>query len=184
MNLKKEKTYTILGILAPFITYLTIIISIIYAPWFSWQRNALSDLGHSVNSEVAPIFNLGLFFTGFIIILYSITILKKHAKYTSICTINSAVILQLVSVIDEVYGSLHNLVAVLFFLSIWITAIVNGIEKKSLLALLAFLVGLISFVTYEFEVYRAGIAVPEIISFGAVATVIQISAIKIFLKNH
>jgi len=180
----KEKNYALLGIIAPFVTYVSIAISILYAPWFSWQRNALSDLGHSVNSTVAPIFNLGLFFTGFIIIIYAVTTLKTHAKYTSICIIVSAIILQLVATFDEVYGFLHGLVAVLFFLSIWSTSIVNAIEKKSLLALTAFLVGLISFVLFEMNVYGAGIAVPEIISFGAVATVIQISAIKIYLEKH
>jgi len=180
----KEKNYALLGIIAPFITYFSIAISILYAPWFSWQRNALSDLGHSVNSTIAPIFNLGLFFTGFIIIIYAITVLKTHAKYTSICIIISAIILQLVATFDEVYGSLHSLVAVFFFLSIWSTSIVNAIEKKSLLALTAFLVGLSSFVLFEMNVYSTGIAVPEIISFVSVATVIQFSAIKIYLKQH
>jgi len=180
----KEKNYALLGIISPFVTYFSIAISILYAPWFSWQRNALSDLGHSVNSTVAPIFNLGLFFTGFIVILFSITVLKTHAKYTSFCLIVSAIILQLVATFDEVYGFLHGLVAVLFFLSIWSTSIVNAIEKKSLLALTAFLVGLISFVLFEINVYSAGIAVPKIISFGAVTTVIQFSAIKIYLEKH
>ena len=184
MNPTKEKNYALLGIIAPFVTYLSIAISILYAPWFSWQRNALSDLGHSINSTVAPIFNLGLFFTGFIVIIYSITILKTHAKYTSFCLIASAIILQFVALFDEAYGFLHGLVAVLFFLSIWSTSIVNAIEKRSLLALVAFLVGLSSFVLFEMNVYSAGIAVPEIISFGAVATVIQFSAIKIYRKKH
>jgi hypothetical membrane protein len=180
----KEKNYALLGIIGPFVTYFSIVFSIVYAPWFSWQRNALSDLGHSVNSGVAPIFNLGLFFTGFIVIIYAVTVLKTHAKYTSFCIIASAVILQLVATFDEVYGFLHGLVAVLFFLSIWSTSIVNAIEKKSLLALTAFLVGLISFVLFGMNVYSAGIAVPEIISFGAVATVIQFSATKIYLTKH
>jgi len=184
VNPTKEKNYALLGIIGPFITYFSIWVSIAYAPWFSWQRNALSDLGHSVTSGVAPIFNLGLFFSGFIVLMYAVTVLKTHAKYTSFCIIVSAIMLQLVATFDEVYGVLHGLVAVLFFLSIWSTSVVNALEKKSLLALTAFLVGLISFVLFEMNVYGAGIAVPEIISFGAVATVIQISAIKIYLEKH
>jgi len=184
VNPTKEKNYALLGIIAPFVTYCSIAISILYTPWFSWQRNALSDLGHSINSTVAPIFNLGLFVTGFIVIIYSMTILKTRAKYTSVCLIASAILLQLVATFDEVYGSLHGLVAVLFFLSIWSTSIVNAIEKKSLLPLTAFLVGLSSFALFEMNVYSSGIAVPEIISFGAVATVIQISAIKTYLKKQ
>ena len=183
MNMK-EKNYALLGVIGPFITYFSIWVSIAYSPWFSWQRNALSDLGHSVTSGVAPIFNIGLFLTGFVVIIYALAVLKTHAKYTSFCIIVSAIILQLVATFDEVYGFLHNLVAVLFFLSIWSTSIVNAIEKKSLLALTAFLVGLTSFVLFEMNVYSVGIAVPEIISFGAVATVIQISAIKIYFEKQ
>ena len=184
MNSSKEKNYTLLGIIGPFVTYFSIWISITFSPWFSWQRNALSDLGHSVKSGVAPIFNLGLLFTGLFVIIYAVTVFEKHAKYTSICLVASAIILQLVATFDEVYGSLHGVVAVLFFMSIWITAIVNAIEKKSLLALMAFIVGLSSFILFEMKVYSAGNAVPEIISFGAVATLLQLSAIKIYLRKH
>ena len=175
-----EKFYALLGLIGPLTTYFSIGISILFSPWFSWERNALSDLGHSVKSEVAPLFNLGLLLTGFLIIMYTVTVFKKHAKYTSICLIASAIILQLVATFDEVYASLHNVVAVLFFVSIWITSVVNAIEKKALLALMAFIVGLSSWTLYELNVYRAGIAVPEIISFGAVASVLQLSAIKIY----
>ena len=41
-------------------------------PWFNWGSNALSDLGHSVNSDVSYIFNLGLLLGGFFLIVYSI----------------------------------------------------------------------------------------------------------------
>jgi len=179
-----EKTYALLGFIAPFVAYLSIGVSIMFSPWFSWQRDALSDLGHSVKSPVAPIFNLGLLLTGFLIIMYTVTVFKKHAKYTSICLIASAIILQLVATFDEVYGYIHGLVAVLFFVSIWVTSVVNAIEKKSPLALMAFTLGLSSWILYGMKVYNAGIAVPEIISFAAVASLLQLSAIKIYLKKH
>ena len=184
VNSTTQKIYALLGIISPLVAYLSIGVSIIFSPWFSWHRNALSDLGHSVKSEVAPIFNLGLLLTGFLIILYTVTVFKKHAKYTSICLIVSAIMLQLIATFDEVYGSLHGVVAALFFVSIWITSVVNAIEKKSLLALMPFIMGLSSWILYRMKVYRAGIAVPEIISFVAVASLLQFSAIKIYLKKH
>ena len=184
MNHKNEKMLSLFGIIGPFVTYFSILISIIFSPWYSWYRNALSDLGHSVNSVVAPIFNLGLLITGFFLIIYAVTVLRKHAKYTSFCLVSSAIILQLVATFDEVYGDLHGVIAVMFFLSIWISSIVNAIEKKSLLALIAFIVGVSSFLLYGMKVYIAGIAVPEIISFGTVASILQYSAIKIYLKKH
>jgi hypothetical membrane protein len=155
-----------------------------FSPWFSWQSNALSDLGHSLKSEVAPIFNLGLLLTGFLIILYAATVFKKHAKYTSICLVASATILQLVATFDEAYGFIHGVVSVLFFVSIWVTSVVNAIEKKSPLALMAFMVGFGSWVLYGMRVYSAGIAVPEIISFVAVASLLKLSAIKICLGRN
>jgi hypothetical membrane protein len=184
MNSTKEKNYALLGIIAPFVTYFSIGVSIAFSPWFSWQRNALSDLGHSVNSGVAPIFNVGLLFTGLLVIIYSVTVFAKHAKYTSLCLLVSAVMLQLLATFDEVYGSLHVAVAVLFFVSIWTTSIVNAVEKKSILALLAFILGFGSFVLFEMEAFAAGIAVPEIVSFGAVATLLQLSAVKIYLEKQ
>lgn len=181
---KSEEIYALLGFIAPFVAYLSILVSILFSPWFSWQRNALSDLGHSVKSPVAPIFNLGLLLTGFLIIIYAVTVFREYAKYTSIPLTASALILQLVAVFDEVYGSLHGAAAVLFFVSIWVTSVVNAVEKKSILALAAFIVGLGSFILYWMRVYSAGIAVPEIISFGAVASLLQLSAIRIYLKKH
>ncbi|MFX1265844.1 MAG: DUF998 domain-containing protein, partial [Promethearchaeota archaeon] len=155
------KIYALFGIISPLVTYFSIGISIWFSPWFSWHQNALSDLGHSVKSEVAPIFNLGLLLSGFLIVVYAVTVYRKHAKYTSICLVASASILQLVATFDEVYGLLHNMVATLFFLSIWVTSVVNAVEKRSPPALLAFIVGLGSWLLYAMNVYRAGIAVPE-----------------------
>lgn len=176
--------YVLGGFIAPFVAYLSIVVSILFSPWFSWQRNALSDLGHSVKSPVASMFNLGLLLTGFLIILYAVTVFKEHARYTSICLVASAVLLQLVATFNEVYGSLHGIVSVLFFISIWVAALVNAIEKRSRLALIAFIVSIGSWILYGLNIYSAGIAVPEIISFGAVASLLQLSAIKIYLKTH
>jgi len=76
-----EKFFVLLGITGPIVSYFVIGISIIYSPWFSWQKNALSDLGHSVKSETAPIFNFGLLLTGLLIIIYMVTVFKEHAKF-------------------------------------------------------------------------------------------------------
>jgi len=53
------RDYTLFfGIVGPIVSYVLIAVSILLSPWFSWQRNALSDLGHSTKSNVSPIFNL------------------------------------------------------------------------------------------------------------------------------
>lgn len=175
-----EKNYALLGIVAPLVAYISIGVSIALSPWFSWQRNALSDLGHSVRSEVAPIFNLGLFLAGFLAIAYVVTALRRHAKYTSVCVVVSAFFLQLISMFDEVYGFIHTVVSVLFFMFIGIASIVYAIERKSYLAVIAFIIGLSSWLLYGLKIYSAGIAVPEIISSVAIVSLLVSSALRIF----
>ena len=179
----KEKIYALFGFVGLLVVYLSIGVSILFSPWFSWQRNALSDLGHVMKSPVAPIFNLGLLLGGFLIIVYALTVFREHVKYTSVCLVASAFLLQLVATFDEAYGFLHGVVSVLFFVSIWITALINAIEKKSLKALIAFIISFGIWVLYGLKVYSAGIAVPEIISFTAVAALLMLSVIRILSKR-
>ena len=140
----KTRNYALLGIISPFIAYFFIAISIIQSPWFLWEKNALSDLGHATRSSVSPIFNFGLLLTGILIFTYAILSLRNQAKWTGLCLTTSAFSLQLVGTFDEVYGFLHQVVSVLFFVSIGITSIIYAIEKKSYLGILAFIIGLFS----------------------------------------
>jgi len=68
--------------------------------------------------------------------------------------------------------------------SIWITSVVNPIEKKSLLALMVFIVSLVSWILYGKKVYRTEITVPEIISFVAIVSLLQLSTIKIYFGKN
>ena len=178
----QEKIYASLGIVGPIIVYISIGVSVVFSPWFSWQRNALSDLGHVVKSEVAPIFNLGLLLGGLLLVVYVVTVFGEHAKYTSVCLVASSFLLQLIATFDEAYGFLHGIVSVLFFVSIWIASIVNAIEKRSVKALVAFIISFGIWVLYAMRVYSAGIAVPEIISFTSVAALLMLSAIRIYSR--
>ena len=178
-----ERKYALLGVFAPLTAYLSVSLSILSSQWFSWRSNALSDLGHAVNSGVAPVFNFGLLLTGFFTIVYSIKAMRKHAKYTGCCLLISGFLLQLIATFNEVYGYLHYLVSVLFFVSLGSASIIYAIERKSLLVVIAFVVGLSSWVLYWFEVYNAGIAVPEIISSLAVASWLIESALRMFFSR-
>ena len=178
-----KRVYALFGVVGPLVAYISIALSIVLSPWFSWQKNALSDLGHSIRSEVAPIYNIGLLLAGFIVIVYAVTTFRNHANYTSISLVVSALLLQLVATFDEVYSRLHGVVSVLFFISIGITSAVYAIERRSSLGLIAFIIGLSSWILYEMKIYHAGIAVPEIISSVAVTLLLVSSAIKIYLSK-
>ena len=174
-----QKIDGLIGVIGPALAFISTGASVALSPWFSWYSNALSDLGHSLKSEVAPIFNLGLLLTGFLITVYAVTVFRKHAKYTGICLVFSAFILQSIATFDEVYGFLHFAVSVLFFVSIGIASIVYAVERRSLLAAIAFVVILSSWIIYAMTTYSVGVAVPETISSLAVVSWIEHSAIKI-----
>jgi len=176
----KERFYALFGVVGPLIACISIGVSILLSPWFSWERNALSDLGHAVKSEVAPIFNLGLLLAGFLIIVYTVTIFGKHARYTGICLVVSSILLQLVATFDEVYNYLHGAVSIFFFISIGITSVVYAYERRSYLAAIAFIIGLGSWILYGLKIYSVGVAVPEIISSVAVILWFEHSSIKIY----
>jgi len=175
-----ERICALFGVIGPLVAYVSIGISIALSPWFSWDRNALSDLGHAVESGVAPIFNFGLLLTGFFLTIYAIKVLNKYARLTGYSLVISAFTLQLVAVFDEVYGFLHLVVSILFFVSLGITSLLYAVERKSYSAIAAFTIGLISWIFYWAEIYSVGVAVPETISSVAVLFWIIPSALRIY----
>ena len=175
--------YTLFGLLGPLTAIFFVVIAIIFSPQFSWWSNALSDLGHSDNSEVAPLFNFGLLLSGFFMILYSITTFRNHAKYTSYILVIAGLSLQLVATFDEVYDSLHFLVSVLFFVALGFVSIIYAVEKRSVVAFAALTIGFGSWVLYGTGIYSTGIAVPEAISSVATFTWIMLSALRIYFDK-
>lgn len=119
----RKEICALFGAVGPLIAFVSIGVSIALSPWFSWERNALSDLGRSVRSGVASIYNFGLLLIGFLIIIYAVTALREYARRTSYSLVISAFILQLVATFDEVYDPLHFVASVLFFVSLSPTSI-------------------------------------------------------------
>ena len=85
----ETRSYVLFGILGPLLVYLSILASLVLSPWFRWEINALSDLGNPIISDFAWVFNLGLLFAGFFLMIYTTTVFKKHAKYSSFCLLVS-----------------------------------------------------------------------------------------------
>ena len=184
-----EQKYALFGLVGPLIAIFFIVVSIVLSPWFSWGSNALSDLGRSADiemmpkSEVAPLFNFGLLLSGFLTIFYSITSFRNHAKYTSYFLVFAGLSLQLVATFDEVYGSLHFQVSVLFFVALCFASISYVIEKRSVLAFASLVIGFGSWILYGMEIYSVGIAVPETISSMAFVTWVMVSALRIYFDK-
>ena len=178
-----ERVYALFGVFGPLLVYMSIIVSLVLSPWFSWESNALSDLGHAVNSDVASIFNLGLLLAGFLLMIYALTVFQKHAKYSSFCLLVSTFLVQLLAAFNEAYGSLHYAVAVPHFVMLSVTSIVYTVEKRSAVALITFLVVMFSWLLYALNVFNVGIAVPETVS-KLVVLWIMYSAIRIYFGKE
>jgi hypothetical membrane protein len=177
-----ERVYALFGIFGPLLVYASIAVSLVFSPWFSWETNALSDLGHSGTSNVAWIFNLGLLLAGFFLMVYAMTAFKKHAKNSSFFLLASTFLVQLLAVINESYGSLHYAVAVPHFVMLSVTSIVYTVEKRSIFALVTFLIVMFSWLLYWLNIFSVGIAVPEIVS-KLVLLWIMYSAIRIYFEK-
>jgi hypothetical membrane protein len=179
----KKRICELLGVIGPLLIYITIIFSVILSPWFNWETNTLSDLGNSLHSEVAPLFNVGLLLAGFFLMIYSLTVFKKHAKYSSYCLLVSTFFIQLLATFNEAYGFLHYVVAIPHFVILSITSIVYTLEKSSSFAITTFLIVMISWFIYFSKIIEIGIAIPETLS-KLVLLWIMFSSIKIYLAKE
>jgi len=162
--LRSRRLDLALGVL-PFLVALAFTaFSISVYPGFSFRRNALSDLGHATRSPTAVAFNLGLQTAGFLMACYALAFVRREFPLTGWSLVTSAYLLQLVAVFDEVYGPIHYLVSVLFFLSLLVAALVHSYEKRSLFPAGAAAVGLLGWIAFWFGPFEWGVAVPETIS--------------------
>jgi hypothetical membrane protein len=178
----EERAYALFGVFGPLLVYASIALSLVLSPWFSWESNMLSDLGHAVTSDAAPIFNLGLLLAGFLMMVYALTVFQKHAKYSSYCLLVSTFLVQLLAAFNEVYGSLHYVVAVPHFVMLSFTSIVYTVEKRSAVALSTFIIVMFSWLLYGLNIFNIGIAVPETVSKLVLAWILY-SAINLYLDR-
>ena len=72
MNIKLVRLFGWFGIFTPVFGFGMIFLAISTAPWFSWQMNALSDLG--VEGVTASIFNGGLMMTAAVMAAFALGI--------------------------------------------------------------------------------------------------------------
>ncbi|MEM1646390.1 MAG: DUF998 domain-containing protein [Nitrososphaerota archaeon] len=153
------------------IPFICIAVSIAMSPWFNIVNNALSDLGHAINSSISPIFNFGLSLGGALIIITSTTIILKYSKALAISLTVTGYTLILVAVFDEIYnryGRLHFWVSVTFFISLAVSLIVYSMvtpnKIKKILSLILLIIAVVSWILHLFYKIPRGAAIPELIS--------------------
>lgn len=153
--------WALLGLAAPVFLCFFTGLSIILSPWFSWNENALSDLGNPASSAAWVVFNLGLGISGMLLLIYSIMFLKSQARKTSYALALTSILLTLVGIFNESYSQLHTVVSALMFISLLFSSILYFAEKKSCIAIVA-IPGMLSWLLYFWGL--TGAAIPETVS--------------------
>ncbi len=141
-----------------------ILISIIMSPWFNIWYNALSDLGHATKSSVAPIFNLGLVIGGYLISILSIKYMVSYDKGRTIILTYTGFMLILIGVYDEIYGKLHFIVSVLFFLGIIAYLLYISAKEKTIIPGTIAVLQIIMWYLHFYSDLPPGAAIPELIA--------------------
>jgi len=128
----------VLGLIGPPIAIACILISIALSPQFTWEGNALSDLGHWFRTDIGPnpalrafVFNLGLISTGIILLYFTFWFIRRiddtFTKIGFLPFFVALIFLILIGIISEDFGDAHFVVSVGFFFSfpwtMWIVAI-------------------------------------------------------------
>ena len=143
---------------------LMVFVSIALSPWFNIWYNALSDLGHAVNNDVAPIFNLGLVIGGYLVSVLSIKYMILYDKGRSVILAYAGFMLILIGVYDEIYGRLHFIVSVLFFLGIIAYLFYISVKEKTIIPGTIAILQIIMWYLHLFRDLPPGAAIPELIA--------------------
>ncbi len=101
-------------------------ISIAISSWFSFYKNALSDLGNvALHMSTAWVFNIGLILAGLLVVSFAILVSVPRFSWKYLIWTaplgSSGTALVLIGLIPENAGKLHGVVSTLFFVLAGIT---------------------------------------------------------------
>ena len=156
---------------------------------FSWELNALSDLG-VISGVTSYFFNFGLIIGGFLCLIFALGLFfifnKKKFGRISVCFfLLSCCFLIAIGLFPENVKPIHYLVSVAFFLFLPISLILVSstfyFDNKLSWAFFSIIIAIITSVpwilTFSTDVFKA-VAIPEIISGLAVSVWIIIMGLK------
>ncbi len=130
LNVKLVRLFGWFGVFTPVLGFSMIFLAISTAPWFSWQGNALSDLG--VEGLTAAIFNGGLVMTGSVMAVFSLSVYEfgkedRLGKAGFALLLLACILLMGIGVYPETAGRIHLQVSVAFFVTLPVAIIVNSV---------------------------------------------------------
>lgn len=163
------------GVLTPFVAFTFILSAIASYPQFSWQNNALSDLG-VVAGITSILFNTGLVLTGVLTFIFAAGLFfffKENifGRIGAVFLALATVFLIAIGVFNENFRPTHFIVSVAFFSLLAIALIIFtaafAFKRQTKLALFTLVLALIAaavWVLYYTISYVPNVAIPESIS--------------------
>jgi hypothetical membrane protein len=169
LNVKLIRLFGWFGIVTPVLGFGMILLAISTAPWFSWQTNALSDLG--VDGLTAVIFNGGLIMTGSVMAVFSLSVYEfgkedRLGKAGFILLLLACIFLLGIGVFPETAGDIHLKFSVAFFVALPVSIIVNSVylirQGNRELGALGIAAGAVAIAIWTLP--WDGVAIPEAVS--------------------
>lgn len=188
MKLGGIKRPYLIGLFAPIIALVCILIAILLAPYWTWTGNALSDLGHYTRTDIGPnpmvraiAFNSGLIITGILMIYATLNFYRDQdaemGKLSMIILMISEGFLVAIGIFSENFGYIHYVVSVGFFFTfpfaMWIAS-ADWLWKKRIrwLGIISLLLPFVSYWIWmgyfngAFTTWT-NVAIPEITTAGS-----------------
>jgi len=180
------------GIGTPILAFVFILTAIASYPQFSWTNNALSDLG-IIAGMTGPIFNFGLYSSGFLAFIFATFGLYTYignswiGKIGSLTFAATGVALMCIGFFPENIVLYHYLFSVTFFSLLPISLLIttgsfafNGQTKMTILTLLTAIANTTPWILYFTLHFVYGVAVPEFTSAVAGSVWVVVLSYKMF----
>jgi hypothetical membrane protein len=182
------------GILSPLLTFLLILFAINSYASFSWELNALSDLG-VISGVTSYFFNFGLIIGGFLCLFFALGLFfvfnkMEFGRISVVCFFLSCCFLIAIGLFPENVKPIHYLVSVAFFLFLPLSLILVSFsfyfDKKLSWALFSILIAIITTIpwilNFSTDLFKA-VAIPETISGLAVSVWAIIMGLRMLLDK-
>ncbi len=158
---ERNHLFSWIALIWPWITIFLIILNILISPWFSWYKNALSDLGVH---QYGFIFNSAIFTEGIINGLYFF-FYGKNSRQRYLIVIGSFS-LSLVGVFNENFHLLHLIFALIYFILMPIYIILNSGYTENLNKFFNIIIGTVSLFVIIVGILSSFSLIPRILGLG------------------
>jgi Predicted membrane protein len=160
-NHERNYLFSWIALIWPWITIFLIILNILISPWFSWYKNALSDLGVH---QYGFIFNSAIFTEGIINGVYFF-FHGKNSRQRYLIVIGSFS-LSLVGVFNENFHLLHLIFALIYFIFMPIYIILNSGYTENLNKFFNIIIGTASLFVIIVGILSSFRLIPRILGLG------------------